>query len=48
MKIIGTVNNTDGSQERISFEGSTYEDARARLDALLTDAQQLIVIRADR
>lgn len=46
--ITGTLVNSDGSHGSIDAEGATYEEARTKLDELLQEGQQLIVIRTDR
>lgn len=48
MILTGTISTADNHLDRISAEGNTYEEARAALDALLTEDQHLIVIRTDR
>lgn len=45
MIVTGTIINADGNSEYIVAEGNTYPEARANLDALLTEGQKLIVIR---
>lgn len=47
MILTGTVTTSDDNYDHISAEGATYEEARAKLDALLADNQKLIVIRTD-
>ncbi|WP_196804794.1 hypothetical protein [Arthrobacter sp. 162MFSha1.1] len=47
MMITGTLLNSDGSHSHIEAEGATYEEARTKLDELLQEGQQLIVIRTD-
>lgn len=48
MIITGTVTNTsDGTFDYLSAEAATYVEARAKLDALLSEDQKLIVIRTD-
>ena len=47
MILTGTVTTTEDQYDYISAEGATYEEARAKLDALLGDGQKLIVIRTD-
>jgi hypothetical protein len=46
--ITGTVTTSDNAYDYISAEGTTYEEARAKLDDLLQEGQKLIVIRKDR
>lgn len=48
MIVTGTLTNADGSLNHIEVEGTTYDEAREKLDALVQDGQQLIVIRTDR
>lgn len=47
MILTGTVTIADNQYDYISAEGVTYEDARAKLDALLAEGQKPIVIPAD-
>ncbi|WP_167562153.1 hypothetical protein [Pseudarthrobacter phenanthrenivorans] len=47
MMITGTLLNSDGSHSHLDVEGVTYEEARIKLDDLLQEGQQLIVIRTD-
>lgn len=47
MIVTGTINSPEGSCDRISVEGATYEEARAKLEGLLGEGQQLLVIRTD-
>lgn len=39
---------SDGSTDRISAHGDTYEDAKANLEAAMSEDAKLIVIRTDR
>ncbi|MDQ0733236.1 hypothetical protein [Arthrobacter sp. B1I2] len=48
MILTGTVSTPDNAYDYSSAEGSTYEEARARLDMLLQEGQKLIIIRAER
>lgn len=48
MILTGTISTADNQRDHISAEGNTYDEARAALDALLTEGQRLIVIRTDR
>ncbi|WP_369021738.1 hypothetical protein [Paenarthrobacter ureafaciens] len=48
MILTGTVTNPDGSYQRVDAAGDTYDEARARLYALLQEGQRLIAIRTDR
>ena len=43
--LTGTVSTADHQHDHISAEGNTYEEARAALDTLIPEGQQLIVIR---
>jgi hypothetical protein len=45
--LTGTVSCSDGSCDYVSAEGATYEEARAKLDALVGEDQKLLVIRTD-
>lgn len=47
MILTGTVTTADNQYDYISAEGTTYQEARAKLDALVTEGQKLIVIRTD-
>ncbi|MDJ0458597.1 hypothetical protein PUN71_015440 [Arthrobacter sp. NQ7] len=47
MIVTGTISSPDGNYDQISVEGATYEEARGKLDALLNEGQQLLVIRTD-
>ena len=48
MEITGTIQMPDGSTDRISAQGETYEDAKATLEAAMPEDGKLIVIRTDR
>lgn len=45
--LTGTVSYSDGSCDYVSVEGATYEEARAKLDALVGEDKKLLVIRTD-
>ncbi|MBD1540551.1 hypothetical protein HC749_20625 [Arthrobacter sp. S13_S34] len=47
MILTGTVTTEDNAYDYLSAEGDTYEEARAKLNALLADGQKLLVIRTD-
>lgn len=48
MILTGTVTTADNQYDYLSVEGASYEEARAKLTALLVDGQKLLVIRTDR
>ena len=48
MILTGTISTPDHQHDHISAEGNTYDEARAALDALVPEGQQLIVIRTDK
>ena len=48
MILTGTISTADHQHDHISAEGNTYDEARAALDALIPEGQQLIVIRTER
>jgi len=45
--LTGTVSTAENQYDYISAEGATYQETRAKLDALLLEGQKLIVIRTD-
>jgi hypothetical protein len=48
MEITGTIEHSDGSTERLTFPGATYEAAKAALEAGVPEGTKLIAIRTDR
>lgn len=48
MEIIGTIDAPDGSYERVSAQGNTYEEARQALTAKIPEDHKLLAIRTDR
>ena len=48
MEITGTIEAPDGSYERVSVQGETYEDARESLTAKIPEGHKLLAIRTDR
>lgn len=49
MEITGTVRtNAETETSRITATGSTYDEAREALEALIPEGSSLIAIRADR
>jgi hypothetical protein len=47
VEIIDTVEAPDGSYERVSVQGATYEEAREALTEKIPDGHKLIAIRTD-
>lgn len=47
MIITGTVTTEDNQHDYLSAEGATYEEAHAKLTAMVPENQRLIVIRTD-
>lgn len=47
MKITGTVEDPSGAHERVDAEGTTYEQARQALDAMVPEGHKLIAIRTN-
>ena len=45
MEITGTIEAPDGTQDRITVQGSSYEEAKAALEAAVPEGHKLIVIR---
>ncbi|NSX37183.1 hypothetical protein HTS88_12315 [Pseudarthrobacter oxydans] len=45
MEITGTVEDPDGGHSRVTAQGSSYEEAKAALDAAVPEGHKLIVIR---
>jgi hypothetical protein len=45
--LTGTVTTENDEYDYLSAEGANYEEARAKLNALLEDGQKLLVIRTD-
>jgi hypothetical protein len=43
-EITGTAEAPDGSQERVSAEGNTYEEAREALTGKISEGRKLLVI----
>ena len=48
MEITGTIQAPDGSFERVSVQGATYEDARKVLNEKIPEGHKLLAIRTDR
>jgi hypothetical protein len=44
----GTIQAPDGSSERVSVQGATYEDAREALNEKIPEGHELLAIRTDR
>lgn len=47
MEITGTIQAPDGSYERVSVQGESYEDAREVLNGKIPEGHKLLVIRTD-
>jgi hypothetical protein len=47
VEITGTIQTPDGSQERVSAQGNTYEDAREALTKKIPEGHKLLAIRTD-
>lgn len=47
MEITGTIQAPDGSNERISAEGNTCEEARKALTTQIPEDHKLLAIRTD-
>jgi hypothetical protein len=45
VEISGTIEDANGAQDRVTVQGSSYEEAKAALDAAVPDGHKLIVIR---
>ncbi|WP_181364983.1 hypothetical protein [Arthrobacter sp. HMWF013] len=45
MEITGTIEAPDGSHDRVTAQGGTYEEAKAALEALVPEGHKLIVVR---
>ena len=41
----GTIEDPNGAQDRVTVQGSSYEEAKAALEAAVPDGHKLIVIR---
>ena len=48
VEITGTIQAPDGSYERVSVQGATYEDAREALNEKIPEGHKILVIRTDR
>ena len=48
MEITGTIEAPDGSYERVSAQGNTYEEAREALTGKIPEGHKLLAIRTDR
>jgi hypothetical protein len=48
VEITGTIQAPDGSYERVSVQGASYEDAREALNEKIPEGHKLLVIRTDR
>jgi hypothetical protein len=48
VEITGTIQAPDGSFERVSVQGATYEDARKVLNEKIPEGHKLLAIRTDR
>jgi hypothetical protein len=48
VEITGTIQALDGSTERVSVQGATYEDAREVLNEKIPEGHKLLAIRTDR
>ncbi|CAN7573774.1 hypothetical protein LJR078_004325 [Arthrobacter sp. LjRoot78] len=48
MEITGTVQAPDGSYERVSAQGNTYEEARQALAGKISEGYKLLAIRTER
>ena len=48
MEITGTIQAPDGSYERVSVQGETYEAAREALNGKIPEEHKLLVIRTER
>ena len=48
MEITGKIQAPDGSYERVSVQGATYEAAREALNEKIPEEHKILVIRTDR
>jgi hypothetical protein len=48
VEITGTIQAPDGSYERVSVQGETYEAARGALNEKIPEGHKLLAIRTDR
>jgi hypothetical protein len=48
MEFTDTIQAPDGSYERVSVQGTTYDDAREVLNEKIPEGHKLLVIRRDR
>lgn len=48
MEITGTIQSPDGSLERLTFTGATYDAVKAALEAGVPEGAKLIAIRTDK
>lgn len=47
VKVILTVEASDGKQSYVDAEGDTYEEAKAAAEALIPEGSKAIVLRTD-
>jgi hypothetical protein len=48
VEITGTIQAPDGTYERVSVQGETYNDARESLTKKIPEGHKLLAIRTDR
>jgi hypothetical protein len=48
VEITGTIQAPDGSHERVTVQGETYESAREDLNGKIPEGHKLLAIRTDR